>query len=151
MGKEYHRREERRVQKTSNGQEKGGQKVYSVPVRVILHHEWDSSTQHSNCWPGAGAVEVDDEARELMEELEEVGKENGWQNIKVSLGRCGRGLIVWGLKGVEDVGRERNSIDVGLLLHWRQFAFILSCGTHVVPGEGWALCRLDAASLAGFT
>ena len=123
MGKEYHGREERRVQKTSNGQEKRGQKAYSVPVRVILHHKWDSSMQSSNCWPGAGAVEIDDEARELMEELEEVGKEDGWWNIEVSLGRCGRGLIIWGLKGVEDVGRERNGVDVGLLLYWRQFAF----------------------------
>jgi hypothetical protein len=104
---------------------KEDRKVYSFPARVILHHKWDSSMQSSNCWPGAGAVEVDDEAREWMEELEEVGKEDGWWNFEVSLGRCGRGLVVWGLKGVEDVGRERNGVDVGLLLYWRQFAFIL--------------------------
>ena len=28
--------------------------------------------------------------------------------------------------------------------------FVLGCGAHVVPGEGWALRGLDVASLAGF-
>jgi hypothetical protein len=130
-------------------------RLYQVVLgsHIIGEHEGGSSPNGANCWPGAGAVDVNHKALTRGKKTEEMGEEDWWGSIELGLDELSsRGGVVFVLmgQGVDDEGWNWQDVDVPLLLQGDGLGFVLGCWAGVVPGKWKPLGALDAALLGSF-